>query len=229
MKIGGLQKLSLIDFPGILCCIVFTQGCNFRCPYCHNPELVLPEKFTPEIEIDSFFQFLKMRKKYLEGVSITGGEPTIHSDLLLFIEKIKNMGFKVKLDTNGSNPEILKKLFGKQLLDYISLDVKGPFDKYSEIAGVKVDNEKIKESIEIIKKAKIQYEFKTTVVKSQLSFDDFKKIGEIIKGAKLYFLQKFIPSKCVNPSFLKETTYSDEEFEKIKEIMNNYVEKCEIR
>jgi len=229
MKIGGLQKLSLIDFPGLLSCIVFTQGCNFRCPYCHNPELVLPEKFSPEIDIDSFFQFLEMRKKYLEGVSITGGEPTIHSGLLLFIEKIKNMNFKVKLDTNGWNPEILKKLFEKELLDYISMDVKGPFDKYSEIAGVKVDIEKIKESIELIKEAKIPYEFKTTVVKSQISFNDFKKIGEVIKGARHYFLQKFIPTKCVNPSFLKETTYSDEEFEDIKKFMNSFVEKCEIR
>jgi len=229
MKIGGLQKLSLIDFPGLLSCIVFTQGCNFRCSYCHNPELVLPEKFSPEIDIDSFFQFLEMRKKYLEGVSITGGEPTIHSDLPLFIEKIKNMDFKVKLDTNGWNPEILKKLFEKELLDYISMDVKGPFDKYSEIAGVKVDIEKIKESIELIKEAKIPYEFKTTVVKSQISFNDFKKIGEVIKGARHYFLQKFIPTKCVNPSFLKETTYSDEEFEDIKKFMNSFVEKCEIR
>lgn len=229
MKLGGLQKLSLIDYPGVLCCIVFTQGCNFRCPYCHNPELVLPEKFSPEIDADEFFQFLEKRKKYLEGVSITGGEPTIHSDLPLFIEKIKNMGFAVKLDTNGSTPEMIKRLIDKKTVDYIAMDIKGPLEKYDVITGTKVNKEKISESIKIIKRAKIDYEFKTTVVKSQISFDDFHRIGELIKGAEKYYLQKFIPSKCLNPSFVRESTYSDEEFEKIKNIMENYVERCDIR
>jgi len=229
MKIGGLQKLSLIEYDGILSCIVFTIGCNFRCPYCHNPELVLPEKFPVEIPLEDFFQFLKQRQKYLKGVCITGGEPTIQTDLPVFIKEIKELGFSVKLDTNGSNPEMLEDLIKNGNIDYIALDVKGPLEKYNEIVKVEVDTEKILKSIYLIKNSAIPYEFRTTVVKSQLSFDDFKKIGKTISGCKNYYLQKFIPSKCVDPSFINEPTYSDDELEKIKEIMLNYVENCYIR
>lgn len=229
MKIGGLQTLSLIDYPGILCCIVFTQGCNFRCPYCHNPELILPEKFSPEIDINSFFEFLEKRKRYLKGVSITGGEPTIHSDLPIFIEKIKTLGYLVKLDTNGTNPEMIKTLLTDNLVDYIAMDVKGPMEKYEKIVNAKVEIEKILKSIEIIKNSSIHYEFKTTVVKSQLLPQDFEKIGELIKGAKNYYIQKFVPSKCIDSSFLKEENYSDQQLEEIKKKMLNYVENCQIR
>ncbi len=229
MKIGAIQKTSLIEFPGVLSCIVFTQGCNFRCPYCHNPELVLPEKFENTISEKEFFDFLEKRKKYLEGVCITGGEPSIQEDIIDFIRRIKNMGFKVKFDTNGSNPEIIEKLFNENLIDYISMDIKGPFEKYERICGVKVNKEEIKNSIEIIKKSKIDYEFRTTVLKSQIEISDFEEIGKVIVGAKKYYLQKFIPSKHVNPSFYKEETYSDEEFEKIKEIIKKYVILCEVR
>lgn len=229
MKIGGLQKSSLSEFPGIISCIVFTQGCNFRCPYCHNPELVLPEKFTSLIEEEFFFSFLEKRKKYLEGVVITGGEPSIQPDIIEFVKKIKEHGFKIKFDTNGSFPEIIEILLNENLVDYISMDLKGPLENYKMITGVEVDTSKIERSVELIKNSKIDYEFRTTVVKSQISIDDFYKIGEILKGAKKYFLQKFVPSKLVNPEFLKEETYSDEEFEEIRKIMIKYVKYCEIR
>ena len=229
MKIGNIQKTSLIEFPGLISCIVFTQGCNFRCPYCHNPELVLPEKFQNPILEEDFFAFLESRKKYIEGVSITGGEPTIQKDIIEFIEKIKNMGFKVKLDTNGSKPEIIEKLLKENLIDYISMDVKGPLKKYEEIVGINVEKEKIQESINLIKNCKVDYEFRTTVVKSQLEINDFEEIGELIKGAKKYYLQKFIPSKLVDEEFKKEETYTDTEFKIIKEIMEKYVNFCDIR
>lgn len=229
MKIGGLQKVSLIDYPGKICCIIFTQGCNFRCPYCHNPELVLPEKFTPLIDEEEIFSFLKKRKKYLDGVSITGGEPCIHRDILSFMERIKNAGYSVKLDTNGYFPKIIKEAIERKIVDYIAMDVKGPPEKYSEIAGVKVDINRVLKSIELIKESGIEYEFKTTVVKSQLSKEDFEKIGKMIKNASLYFIQKFKPSKTVKVEFMNEETYNEEEFEEIKEIMKKYVDECKIR
>jgi len=229
MKIGNIQKTSLIEFPGLISCIIFTQGCNFRCPYCHNPELVLPEKFEKVIDEEYLFDFLEKRKRYLEGVCITGGEPSIHPDIIEFIKKIKNMGYKIKFDTNGSRPEIIEKLFEENLIDYISMDVKGPIEKYEEIAGVGVEKEKIIKSINLIKNSKIDYEFRTTVVKSQIEIKDFKRIGELIKGARKYYLQKFIPSKLVNEDFKKEETYTEEEFEKIKEIIKKYVNFCGIR
>lgn len=229
MKIGSLQKTSLIEFPGLISCIIFTQGCNFLCPYCHNPELVLPEKFEKTIPEEDIFDFLNKRKKYLEGVCITGGEPTIQKDILEFIEKIKKMGFKVKLDTNGSKPEIIEKLINERIIDYISMDLKGPLEKYKIITGVELEIEKILKSVELIKNSEIDYEFRTTIVKSQISIGDFEEIGKIIKSCKKYFLQKFIQSKHVDKDFVKEETYTDEEFEIIKNIIKKYVTFCEVR
>ncbi len=229
MKIGNIQKTSLIEFPGLICCIIFTQGCNFRCHYCHNPELVLPEKFRDTIDEKFLFDFLERRKKYLEGVTITGGEPSIQPDIIESIKKIKSMGYKIKFDTNGSKPEIIEKLLKENLIDYISMDIKGPLEKYNEIVGIDVEIEKIINSINLLKESKINYEFRTTVVKSQLEINDFEKIGKLIKGAKKYYIQKFVPSKLVNEEFKKEETYTDIEFEKIKEVMEKYVNFCGIR
>ena len=151
MKIGGFQKLpNLLTIRGKIAAVIFTQGCNFRCPYCHNPELVLPELFENEIPFDEILDFLKFRKEKLEGVVITGGEPTLQSDLKPAIRRIKALGYSVKLDTNGTNPEILKDLIGEKLLDYIAMDIKAPFEKYGELAGVETDIEKIKQSVRII-------------------------------------------------------------------------------
>jgi len=229
MKIGGLQKTSLIEFPGKICAIIFTQGCNFRCPYCHNPELVEPEKFSNLISEEEIFSFLKKRKKYLNAVSITGGEPCLQKDIFEFMDKIKNMGFLIKLETNGSFPEVIKTSIKKSFVDYLSMDIKGPFEKYDKIVRVKIDISKIKESINLIMNSGLNYEFKTTVVKSLITKKDFESIGNSIKGAKLYFLQKFVSIKLLDPDFSKEETYSDEEFEEIKNLMKNYVSECEIR
>ncbi|MCD6575898.1 MAG: anaerobic ribonucleoside-triphosphate reductase activating protein [Nanoarchaeota archaeon] len=229
MLIGGFQKVSLIDYPNKVCAIVFTQGCNFRCPYCHNPELVDPTLFQDPIEEKEIFSFLKSRVGKLDAVEITGGEPTLQKDLITFIKKIKDMGFLIKLDTNGSNPEILEKIIKERLVDYIAMDIKAPLDKYEDVIKVKIDTSKIKKSIELIKKSNISYEFRTTIVKSLLSKGDLIKIGKLIKGAKLYILQKFIPSKTLNSHFLKEGTYGNEELRCIKNELENYVEICMIR
>jgi len=229
MDVGGFQEFSLIDYPGKLCAIVFTQGCNFRCPYCHNSDLVEPKKFMKKIPEEEIFTFLEERKGKLDAVSITGGEPTLQKDLIDFIIKSKKMGFLVKLDTNGSNPEILKKIFKKGIVDYISMDVKAPPEKYSDISGSKIDTSKIKNSIELIKNSGLNYEFRTTLVKDQLTPEDIEDIGKFIKGAKNYVLQKFIPKNTLDPEFLKKETYSEKEFEEFRIKLEKYVEVCKVR
>ncbi len=226
--IGGFQKTSLLDFPHRIACIVFTSGCNFQCGYCHNPELNIFEK-TADVDLPSFFSFLENRKGKLDGVVITGGEPTLQKGLYQFAFEIKNMGFDVKLDSNGSNPELLKKMIDDKLVDYVAMDIKAPFDKYHEVIKTGVPLENIKQSIDILLNGKVDYEFRTTVVKEQLSFDDFEKIGQLIKGAKRYFLQKFEPTKTLDPKFVTATTYSDLEFEVIKGILQPYIDVVEVR
>jgi len=228
MLIGGLQKFSMIDYPGKTCAIVFTVSCNFRCPYCHNPELI-DGRGCQFIEEEYVLNFLKTRVGKLDAVSITGGEATMQKDLVEFITKVKELGFLIKLDSNGTNPKMLEELLEKKLVDYIAMDIKAPFEKYHEVVGTFVNLQSIKKSISLIKDKALDYEFRTTIVKSQLTKDDFLKIGEQIKGAKKYFLQKFIPSKTLKKSFINETTYSDSEFEELKKIMQKYVKFCDIR
>ncbi|HIE35846.1 MAG TPA: anaerobic ribonucleoside-triphosphate reductase activating protein [Candidatus Omnitrophica bacterium] len=192
MKIGGFQKISLINYPGKISSCIFTQGCPFRCPFCHNPELVWPYLFAPPLDEEFIFNFLEKRKHQIEGVVITGGEPTIHKDLINFIEKIKNKGYFVKLDTNGTNPSMVKKLVNLRLVDYIAMDVKAPWEKYNILAGTKVNLEVICKSIEIIKNSKIDYEFRTTFVRTFLDERDILKIKKIIGEEKKHKIQEFI-------------------------------------
>jgi len=156
MKIGGLQKVSLIDYPGEISSIIFLQGCNFKCPYCHNPELVDSKLFGPCLQEKDVFEFLKTRIGKIDAVTITGGEPTIQNDLMPFIKRIKKMGFAVKLDSNGSRPEVIKNLLSEKLLDFIAMDIKAPLEKYEKIVRVLLKTDSIKESIKIILKAKIR-------------------------------------------------------------------------
>ena len=221
-KIGGIQKTTLLDFPQKIAAIVFTQGCNFRCGYCHNPELLEFSSKT-EYTTSDFFEFLSTRKGKLDGVVITGGEPTVQSGLYEFIEKIKSSGFDVKLDTNGTNPDIIEKLLDDNLLDYIAMDIKSPLEKYSQIVGNSVNTDNIKKSIELIINSEIDYEFRTTVLKPQLSLDDFTKIGEMLKGAKKYYLQKFIPSKIYDNTLSGFETYTDGEFKSVCEMLKGYI------
>jgi len=226
MKIGGLQKFSMIDYPDKIACIVFTQGCNFRCPYCHNPELVKPEMFGESLSEEEFFDFLKERVGKLDAVSITGGEPTLQYDLIEFIKKIRDLGFLIKLDTNGTNPDMLKEIIDQKLVNYLAMDIKAPFSKYEEITKMPVNIEKIKQSVEMIKSSGIDYEFRTTLVKKLLSPEDIEQIGRDIAGAKQYFLQKFVSTKTVDEKVLNEETYSEEELENLKEQLKPFVAKC---
>lgn len=232
MKIGGIQKLSLVDYPGKTSAAIFTIGCNMRCGYCHNPELVLPEKYANAIPENDILKFLKMRVGKLEGVVVSGGEPTMHSDLPDFFAKVKKLRFYTKLDSNGTHSEMIERLIKNKLIDYIAMDIKGPISKYQQIVAYPVDTDAVQETIKIIMNSNIDYEFRTTVVKSQLIFkgldeeDDFDAIGKLVKGAPRFALQKFRPGRTLNPRFERDTTYTDEEFNNIKEKMEKYVKTC---
>jgi len=224
MKIGGLQKLTLIDYPNTLACTVFLSGCNFRCPWCYSPELVVPKliAYQPEIKESEFFDFLKEKKGLLDGVVICGGEPTIHSELPLFCSKIKNAGYKIKLDTNGSSPEMLEKLFKLKLVDYVAMDIKAPKEKYAQAVGFggatgNYLTDKIERSINVLKNSGVDHEFRTTVVPGEHTTEDIVKIAHWIRPAKKYFLQKFRPEKTINPLFEEKTTFDDKEMFQIKE------------
>lgn len=231
MVLGGLQRSSLIDYPQSVSCVVFTIGCNMACGYCHNPELSKPVQpiktgFTEEM----FFEFLEDRKGKLEAVVITGGEPTIHDDLPDFIKKIKDMGFKVKLDTQGTRPEMVKKLLDNKLVDYIAMDIKAPYERYQEVSVSLVDPKTIEESIKLIMDKAQNYEFRTTTVRNQLDAKDFEKIGKMIEGAPLYAIQKFVVlGKTLDPTFMKREPYSDEEMKEFKKIMEKYVDEVIVR
>lgn len=192
MKLGGMVKFTLIDFPGTPSAIVFTQGCNFRCRYCHNPELVYPHLFTEPYTEEEFFAFLKRRQGTLEGVVVSGGEPTLHDDLPRFLADIKALGYKTKLDTNGSRPEMLATLLSQKLVDFVAMDLKAPFEKYSLITEVDTNAAVIKQSMKILQESGVAYEFRTTYDKEILNDTDIAVLTNMLKG-KNYKVQECLP------------------------------------
>jgi len=231
MQIGGFQKLTLIDYPGHLAATVFLIGCNFRCPFCYASELVLPEKIRnqPKISQKEFFNFLKERKKLIEGVVLCGGEPAVSKGLIPLIKKIKKMEFFVKLDTNGSDPKILKKLIDAKLIDYVAMDIKGPKERYNEFTGKKIDIRKIQKSIDILKEGKVDYEFRSTIVPSLHTKEDVINMARWLSGAKRYFLQNFRPEKTIDPKFEKIKPYPQEYLLEIQRAIAPFFEVCQIR
>ncbi len=228
MIFGGFEKCTLVDYPGKVACMVYTIGCNFRCPYCHNPELV-DETVEVTYSESTILGFLDTRQGLLDGVVITGGEPTMHDELPAFMRRVKEKGFLVKLDTNGTNPNMLRQVIDEGLVDYVAMDMKSPLETYSQTVARPADVEAIRESIDILLSSPIEYEFRTTIVKSLLSQEDLRRIGEAIRGARYYYLQKFVPTKILNPQFRRKVTYTDEEFEEFRNMMDDYVETCKIR
>ena len=229
MLIAGLQKSSLLDYPEKIAAVVFTCGCNFRCDYCHNPDILMDFRSDAACDEQHVLDFLNSRKGKLDAVVVSGGEPTLQKDLPEFFKKIKSRGFLTKLDTNGTNPDVVKKLVHKGLVDYIAMDIKAPVEKYHLITNTCTDIEKIKESIDFIMNCGVDYEFRTTVVKSSLDEKDLENIGKTIKGAKRYYLQKFVATKTLNPAFAFETTYSTQEFEHIKSLLLPCVKEVFVR
>ena len=224
VAIGGIVKFSTVDYPGYVVASVFTIGCNMRCGYCHNPELVLPEQFADTIPEHEILEFLATRVGKLDGVAISGGEPTMQADLPQFIAKIKAMGFRVKLDTNGTNPGMVRKLISEQLVDFIAMDIKGPLEKYQQIAARPIDTDTIQESIHLIKT--IPHEFRTTIVAGQLEVDDFTSIGKLVDGAQRYALQKFVAGRTVSAQFASESSFTADQMDAAKLIMQRYVTEC---
>lgn len=235
MTIGGLQKVTLVDYPGKLACTVFLSGCNFRCPFCYSKELVLEEEIRnhPQISEDYFFDFLNEKRGTLEGCVICGGEPTIHGEALVdFIRKIKKQAFLVKLDTNGTNPDIIKRLIDEKLIDYIAMDIKAPLvkEKYEEACGTPFEIEKIKESIAIIKASGVEYEFRTTVVPGIHTADDIINIANSIAPANKYFIQRFRGEKgTINSKFELAVPFPDEFYSNIEDNVKSLFKVFRIR
>lgn len=229
MLIGGLQKTSLIDYPDRVSCIVFTVGCNFRCPFCQNSELVTNTKHSPLISEEYFFSFLESRKGLLDAVVITGGEPLMQKDMESFLKRVKSMGFLVKLDTNGSFPDILERMIKKRLVDYVAMDVKSSQEKYGRASGVEMDIGKVRKSVEVIMKSGVDYEFRTTAVPGIHSKEDFIEIGRWLRGAKKYYIQKFSNEKTLDSRLSEGKPFTEGEAGKICESIRNLFGKCELR
>jgi len=236
MKICALQKTTLIDYPGHVAATVFLAGCNFRCPWCYSKELVLSDLIAqqPQIDPDEFFSFLNGKKGLLEGVVLCGGEPTLNPDLPEFIKKIKDMGFLVKLDSNGSNPKMLKDLIEKKLLDYVAMDIKLPKNRYPLVFGAAMSPELIEQSISILKNSDIDFEFRTTCAPGVHTPDDLAKMAEWI-GQKVpgrppkYMLQNFRPERTIDPEFENRRPFPPEFFAEAIEKIKPFVPDVKIR
>lgn len=228
MLILGLQKTTLLDYPGKVASTIFTGGCNFRCPYCHNRDLVIPPKDAFAYSIEEIFEHLNSKKKILDGVCITGGEPTLHKDLPDFIGKIKDLGLLVKLDSNGTNPDMLRSLIDNKLVDYIAMDIKQSKEKYNTIASMKsFDIYPIQKSIDVLMENKVPYEFRTTIMQECHTENDMHSIGQWLQGANAYYLQSYRESdQVINPIY---SPHSAETLKSFVEILKPYIPNTYLR
>lgn len=227
MQIHGLNKTTLLDYPGIVASTIFTGACNFRCPFCQNADLVLNPSSQPLISVEEVLSHLRKRKGIVEGVCITGGEPTLQSDLESFISSIKEIGLKVKLDSNGYRPDVIRNLYEKGLIDYVAMDIKSSPSHYAKAAGIDVDVSLIKESVSYLMHSGIEYEFRTTVVRELHTREDFEEIGMWLKGCKRYFLQGYEDSdRVICPGF---SAYSKGELEEFVTLLKKTIDEVSIR
>jgi len=216
MVIGGLQKLTLVDFPGRLAAVLFTRGCNFRCPYCHNPELVDPSVYAEPIPEAEVFSFLEGRVARLEGVVVTGGEPTVHADLPDLLRRIRRLGFFIKLDTNGSAPEMIDRLCRESLLDYVAIDIKSSPDSYERAAGTPVDAAALRRSVELVISSGLPHELRMTFIEPFVALDDMAGVAELARGCALFLVQPFEPSKAIDPRVVLLPRTSREKLEQAR-------------
>ena len=227
MKIHGLQKMTLLDFPGRVACTVFLGGCDMRCPFCHNAELI-DGSAPPVMDEEELLAFLKKRQGLLEGVAVTGGEPLLRPDFIELAEKIRDLGYPLKLDTNGTHPDRLREIISRGLAAYVAMDIKNSPDRYAETAGLeKLDLAPVRESVALLMEGRTDYEFRTTVVAELHDADSFRRIGEWIRGARRYFLQKFTDRDTV--PFGGFHAPADDEMRHYAEIARKYVSSVEIR
>lgn len=228
MLIGGLQKTTLLDYPNKVAATIFTIGCNFRCSFCHNADIV--KGISRVIPAYRILLFLKKRKKLLDAVCLTGGEPTIQRSLISFIKKIKELGYLVKLDTNGARPDLIERLIADKLIDYAAMDIKAVWEDYPKVTCRLFDLEAIKKSATILLRGGVDYEFRSTVLPVLHSEDYIVKMAEQIKGAKKYYLQPFkSEKKLVNDNFVGEKTYSRKQLNEIVQRIKDWFEECEVR
>lgn len=230
MIIGGLQKTSLIDFPGKVSCVCFVSGCNFRCPYCHNPDLV-QHPGNAFLDENSFLDFVRERRGFLDGVVISGGEPTLQNDLPAFVSRIKKAGYAVKVDTNGSHPHMIRDLIEKRLVDYIAMDIKTDPSLYPLFMKRGIDPDCIRSSIKLIMASGIPYEFRTTCVRPIVDAGAVETIARLIQGSFLYVLQNFSQARVLQPDFFenRKAGYDQEEMMQLKSIAETWVQKCIVR
>jgi len=225
MRIGGFQRVSLIDYPGKVCAVVFSQGCNFRCPYCHNSELVYPELFNEPITETEVLSFLEMRKRLIDGVVITGGEPLLQPDVKAFIKEVKEMGYSVKLDTNGSNPQRLEELLSEGILDYVAMDYKAPIEKYDSIVGAEVNKDYIRKTLALIAKCGLPYEVRTTLFRGLTTSEVLRMMKELnTYGIQNYYLQMAVYKKTHDAKDFDKSFVADMPllFENLRENFKQY-------
>lgn len=230
MIIGGLQKTSLIDFTGKVSCVCFVSGCNFRCPYCHNPDLVL-HPGNAFMDEGSFLTFIKERQGFIDGVVISGGEPTLQNDLPAFLSRIKREGYAVKLDTNGSHPRMIQELMEKRLVDYVAMDIKTDPSRYPQFIKREFDPDCIRSSVRLIMASGIAYEFRTTCVRPFVDAETVERIGRLIRGCSLFVLQLFRQMRVLEPGFFenRKAGYDQEEMMQLKAVAEPWVGKCIVR
>ncbi|NOR54360.1 MAG: anaerobic ribonucleoside-triphosphate reductase activating protein [Candidatus Aminicenantes bacterium] len=222
VQIKGLEKFASKDFPGYISSTVFLGGCNFRCPFCHNSDLVLNPQTLPTFPMDYFIGFLDSRKNWLEGICVSGGEPLLNDDLGVLLCLIKERNLLVRIDTNGSFPSRLEGLIKERLVDQIAMDVKAPLERYNEVAGIQVNEENIQKSIDIIKNSGLEYVFRTTVVPGLVGPDDIRKISQMLNGAKIFQIQQFVPTKTLDSHYLRRKPYGRKEVQAFAGIAEPY-------
>jgi pyruvate formate lyase activating enzyme len=224
IAIKGIEKTSLIDYPGKVSAVIFLGSCNFRCPFCHNRELVLEHEKLETLPEQEVLDFLESRRDWLDGVVVSGGEPTICKDLPEFLGKLKGLGFSVKLDTNGTNPRMLREVTEKGLADFIAMDIKGPLSKYGKSSGVEADTQAIMESIEIIIASGIEHEFRSTILPVLHTREDVEEMAKMLSGARKFCLQQFRPRNTLDPEFGKEKPFSEKEMKELRDLCRKHVD-----
>lgn len=227
MQFAGLQKMTLLDYPGLIACTAFLPGCNLRCPFCHNASLVLPQREKDVILEEEMLSFLTSRKKKLDGICVTGGEPTLYTELPTFLKKAKDMGFRVKLDTNGTNPGMLRQIVEEGLCDYVAMDIKNSPCKYNVTCGGRDVLEQVTESVKFLMDGTMDHEFRTTVMHPYHTPDDLKQIGQWLKGAKRYFIQNFVDSGDLLSDGMSALT--EQEMKALQIAVQEYIPNTQLR
>ncbi|NTU69282.1 anaerobic ribonucleoside-triphosphate reductase activating protein [bacterium] len=227
--IKGFTPTSLTDWPGKISAVIFLPRCNFRCHYCYNPEFINDPDGLPDIEDDEIFSYLEKKRKWIDGVVMLGGEPTIHPKFMDIVKKVKAMNLGIAVHTNGTTPDIVKQLIDENLVDYFAMDIKAPFSKYKKVVNVDIDVKKVEESAKIIMDSNVDYEFRTTVVPDLITKEDIKEMGESLKGAKRFFIQQFKPGNTLDPEYQRKKVYLIPELNELKKEAEKYFKEVQIR